>query len=136
MKTDPPNQLLDPVLGLDEMEKLRQATLEAGLTGLRRRRARRQVVRVCAVACLFVLPVCTIHFYRGDSATRNAGSVAAPASNTVVANRVQEGGTKIITDEELFSLFPGRPLALVGTPGHQQLVFLDKDASSKRYLTQ
>jgi hypothetical protein len=33
---------------------------------------------------------------------------------------------KIITDEELFSLFPNRSMVLVGQPGHQQLVFLDQ----------
>jgi hypothetical protein len=33
---------------------------------------------------------------------------------------------KFINDEELLALFPGRPLALVGKPGEQQLVFLDQ----------
>jgi hypothetical protein len=32
---------------------------------------------------------------------------------------------KIISDDELFALFPGRSMALIGTPGQQQLVFLD-----------
>jgi hypothetical protein len=37
---------------------------------------------------------------------------------------------KIITDEELFALFPNRALALIGSPGHQQLVFLDHGVAS------
>jgi hypothetical protein len=36
---------------------------------------------------------------------------------------------RVISDEELFALFPGRSLALVGPPGHQQLVFLDEPVS-------
>ena len=37
---------------------------------------------------------------------------------------------KFITDEELLALFPDRPVALIGRPGHQQLVFLDKSTST------
>jgi hypothetical protein len=33
---------------------------------------------------------------------------------------------KVISDEELFALFPRRSLALIGSPGHQKLVFLDR----------
>ncbi len=42
---------------------------------------------------------------------------------------------EIITDEELFSLFPNRPLALVGKPGHQQLIFLDQPQTSNETVT-
>jgi hypothetical protein len=38
---------------------------------------------------------------------------------------------EIITDEELFALFPNRALALIGSPGHQQLVFLDHGIASE-----
>jgi hypothetical protein len=31
-----------------------------------------------------------------------------------------------ITADQLFALFPNRPMALIGKPGHQQLIFLDK----------
>jgi hypothetical protein len=33
---------------------------------------------------------------------------------------------KLINDDELLALFPDRPVALIGKPGQQQLVFLDK----------
>jgi hypothetical protein len=33
---------------------------------------------------------------------------------------------EFISDEELLSLFPNQPLALVGPEGRQQLVFLDQ----------
>ena len=44
----------------------------------------------------------------------------------------QDGYVKIITDEELFALFPNRALALIGAPGRQQLVFLDHGAASEQ----
>jgi hypothetical protein len=33
---------------------------------------------------------------------------------------------KVISDEDLLALFPDRSMALLGPPGQQQLVFLDK----------
>jgi len=42
----------------------------------------------------------------------------------------QHQDVKRISDEDLFSLFPDRSMALIGQPGHQQLVFLDLPAPS------
>jgi hypothetical protein len=39
---------------------------------------------------------------------------------------------KLINDEELFRLFPGRSLALIGKPGEQKLIFLDEEADSTK----
>ena len=36
-----------------------------------------------------------------------------------------ESKVEYITTEQLFALFPNRAMALVGKPGHQQLIFLD-----------
>jgi DNA-binding XRE family transcriptional regulator len=48
------------------------------------------------------------------------------AQQTSVAKTLPEkSDPKMLSDEELFALFPGRSLALVGKPGYQQLVFLD-----------
>ena len=33
-----------------------------------------------------------------------------------------------INDDELFALFAGRSMALIGKPGEQQLVFLDQNS--------
>jgi len=37
---------------------------------------------------------------------------------------------KYISDEELFKLFPGRSIALIGKPGEQELIFLDKQSEA------
>ena len=52
-----------------------------------------------------------------------------PQQSIVATAPPEESGVKMISDEELFALFPGRSLALIGKPGHQQLVFLDTPAS-------
>jgi len=44
------------------------------------------------------------------------------ASPAPPANRV-----KIITNEQLLALFPERPVALIGAPGTQRLMFLDAE---------
>jgi hypothetical protein len=44
----------------------------------------------------------------------------------VVSTRAGFSPVKLITDDELLALFPDRPVALIGKPGQQQLVFLDE----------
>jgi hypothetical protein len=46
------------------------------------------------------------------------------------ADKPKIGEIKLITDEELFALFPGRSVALIGKPGHQQLVFLNNQTQA------
>ena len=51
---------------------------------------------------------------------------------TASAAQTETAKVKIITDEELFALFPNRAMALIGPPGRQQLIFLDHgDAEGK-----
>jgi len=59
-------------------------------------------------------------------------SVAPPALRVAAAPPADTSKVKIITDEELFALFPNRAMALIGSPGHQQLVFLDHGAASEQ----
>jgi hypothetical protein len=63
------------------------------------------------------------------AATPLDGEVAplvASATPPTETNKV-----KIITDEELFALFPNRAVALIGAPGHQQLIFLNNGVASE-----
>ena len=41
-----------------------------------------------------------------------------------------ESKVEYITADQLFALFPNRQIALVGKPGHQQLIFLDDHPAS------
>jgi len=57
-------------------------------------------------------------------------TIANELSHTDIPANAQHK-TKFISDEELFSLFPGKSIALIGKPGEQQLVFLQSADSSE-----
>jgi len=123
-------ELMTELFEGEELDKLRQATLAGGLAELRRRRSRRRVIRVCAVVGLLLAAgAVSLHTLREADKLDQSSLVSSgsPATNKTTV--------KTITDEELFALFPGRPMALVGTPGKQQLVFLDQ-SQPKEALTQ
>src|SRR5271165_5768626 len=125
MKHHDQDRLLSEALGGERLEAFRQATLECGLDALRRRRRRRRIVRACALACVPLLGVFTIVLLKNLSSPESlSNSESASVPGIPVPNRNQ--AIKIITDDELFALFPNRSMALVGKPGHQQLVFLDQ----------
>jgi hypothetical protein len=133
MRIEDRDQLLNQVLGGDDLEPLRRATFEGGLASLRRRRRRRRLAQVSAVACLVVFAG-LVTVFRLDLPVPTSGNTTHLAHASISA----PGGPpalKIITDEELFALFPGRPMALVGKPGHQQLVFLDQRKPTETALT-
>jgi hypothetical protein len=105
--------ILEDVLGGDDSAPLREATLSAGLNALHWKRRK----RIAARASLLILPLAILLFPTHHQ--KKLLSQIQPAA--AVAPKVEQ-----ITTEELFALFPNRPLALVGKPGAQQLVFLDQ----------
>jgi hypothetical protein len=123
MKHDDQNQLLNEVLGGQHLEGFRQTTLENGLRALRQRRRRRRMTQVCAVACLPLLAAALLLSLRGISPVKRIAMTPVSRQQTVPTPNPKIA-VKIISDEELFALFPNRSMALVGKPGHQQLVFL------------
>jgi len=124
------NQLLNELLSGEELAPLRRASLEQGLAAVRQQRHRRKVGRAVALVCFWMAFVASIIFR--PSATRFVTNSSSPPSRQA-AVKVQSGPApqmKFISDEELFSLFPDRAMALIGKPGEQQLVFLDRPSSS------
>lgn len=120
MKNDDLDRLLAGVLEAEELQALRQSTLEAGLAHLRRRGRRRRMLQTCGAGLLILAALVVI--WRVETVPRRSQRLAgehltAPGPTA---------GVQIINDEQLFALFPNRSLALVGKPGHQQLVFLDQ----------
>jgi hypothetical protein len=117
-------RLLDPVLTGADVEDLRRASLEQGVAVLRWRSRRRRLARVCLLIALPAWVGVAVWFWQfhlfSDSLNSRNRSVAM-ASIKPPPSRVS-----FITDEELFTLFHGRSLALIGPPGHQELVFLDQ----------
>jgi len=107
-------QLLEEVLGGEDASGLREATLTAGLRAMRWKRRR----RMAGYLSVLILP---LGFLLMHSAHEQKMVVMAQLSPPPPEPKVER-----ITTEQLFALFPNRPLALVGAPGNQQLVFLDQ----------
>jgi hypothetical protein len=128
MKTpDDLDRLMEDVLTPDHPDKFRGETLEATLAVVRSRKRRRKLVQSAA---LIALPLALAgglwlqrHVARpGLHPTRTTSEAAA----STPAPTIPGTDIRLISDEELFALFPGRPLALIGPKGNQQLVFLDE----------
>jgi len=117
------NQLFADVLEADE--QFRAATLDQGLAALRRTRARRRTVRLVAGTLLPLLVLAamfTAQHWREKAPQFGRPELAQPA----VAKTIEGTPIRIVSDEELLDIFKGRPVALVGQPGHQQLLLLDE----------
>ncbi len=112
--------LLDDAADPAFAEWSRTQTL-AGVRRLRRRRKRLRAGIACVVGC--ALCYLAAHFTEPSSSPAVARSTPAPVPSESV--RTSLPPLRYLTDEELLSRFPNRPVALVGSPEHQQLIFLD-----------
>jgi len=52
--------------------------------------------------------------------------VVSRGDEEVAREALQLPAVQFINDDELLALFPNRPVALIGEPGKQRLVFLDR----------
>src|SRR5688572_24909065 len=121
MKTPIENEkLLADVLADEE---LRASTLQAGLMALRRKRQRRVIGHAVALVLvpLAVMAMLVLRLYQSDGAPPRRTSETI----TQVAPTVEGTTIRVLTDQELLAFFEGRPVALIGSPGHQQLVLFD-----------
>jgi hypothetical protein len=124
------HRLLRQVLTDDKLEAVRQQSLQAMLVsgGCRRRRRSLRRASMIGLLSLMLLSLILTHRPPPRSATARHSSPAPPSLTSKNTNRSHR--IEIITDAELFALFPGRSLALVGPPGRQQLVFFDQPTAA------
>jgi hypothetical protein len=120
------SQLLEKLFADDELEHLRRASLSRGSKEMRRRRQRSMAARVFVMS-LPVLLLATLVFHPHWRASIQPPARSAPPQTTDVGSKVE-----CITAEQLFALFPNREMALIGKPGHQQLIFLDDSPAVDR----
>ncbi len=117
MKHRDEDPLLQEIVADEPLAELRRASRHQGLEAVRRARRLQRARRAGALALIPVVLILAISLHqRAGETPRTVNTAAAPR---------EESGVRLISDEELFTLFPGRALALVGKPGQQQLVFLD-----------
>lgn len=124
MKRADSDQLLNELFPGDDLATLRRTTLERWLAGARLRRRRRRMRQACALTGLVLAAILGLIF-TANLSDRKPRTLAGlpPAAKSPVSEGNES--VKMLTDEELFALFPNRPLALIGKPGQQQLVLLD-----------
>jgi hypothetical protein len=113
------NQLLENILGDDELNRLRRASLSRGLQEMRRRRRRAMAARLSLMA-LPALLLAVAALYPRLPQPHQASVPKAMVVASTAASKVE-----YINTEQFFALFPNRPMALVGKPGQQQVMFLD-----------
>jgi hypothetical protein len=108
-------------------DDFRAASLERTLAFVRnQRRTRRRIRAAVAFAGLMALTATAIWWHGGGrevapKATPPRLAALASTSPTVPGTTI-----RILSDEQLLGMFPGRPVALMGPPDHRQLVFLDE----------
>ena len=120
------DRIFNEILAGEELNALRRRSLDRGIASLRQR-WRRRALRDAALACLPLVVALTFLFWRNPAGKQ----IALPPAHSIPVSNPQTlaaRSVKTITDEELFALFPNRPMALVGKPGHQEVVFLDQPA--------
>jgi hypothetical protein len=130
MNRDEHDQLLAQLLTGEGLESFRQATLNSGLAALRHKRRRHRIAMTCALTALPLLAG-LIALFVAHAIPQKSVTVSPPADQWIVLASDPDNPVKVISDAELFALFANRPLALVGKPGHQQLVFLDQPEPGK-----
>jgi hypothetical protein len=128
MKSPEHDQLLKEILADRNLGSLKQSSLGSGLAALRETREARQIRRLAALAIVPALVFLVILASQVFQFQRSAKRSFQPRDTL---SQPQGSSVKMITDEELFALFPNRSMALVGKPGHQELVFLDQRRSTR-----
>ena len=134
MKGEAKDSLLRETLAGEELADLRRRSLEILVTAARRRAHLRRMMRAGLYAALPVLLAGAVlaHWHLGRKSPPTVATL--PPASPAFSEPVRGGpasGVEFITDEQLFALFPGRPLALIGAPGRQQLVFLDQAGAAR-----
>jgi hypothetical protein len=125
------DKLLRETLIGEEVSDFRKESLASGLAAVRRRRRYQRAAQAGAIMVLTLLvSLGIVHQYSNGKPVREIVPKKQTAATlaTSPAPSAESAKVKTISDDELFALFPGRALALVGKPGEQQLVFLDGGA--------
>jgi hypothetical protein len=124
MKNRDDNPLLTEILGGAPLDDFRQSSLAFGLKAIRRRRRNHRIARTCAIG-LPIIAILLAFLYHDITSPGHRSTLSGTASRLSVSPRLKTE-VQIIDDDQLFALFPDRAVALIGKPGHQQLVFLDQ----------
>ena len=119
------NRLAQEILQTDELADLRHSSLHEGLKALRRRNQQRRAVQLGACAAAPFLIALAVLVWRSTSFWSGQNLHPLTVASVPTAKPVGHAPIKFINDDELLSMLTNRPVALIGRPGRQELVFLD-----------
>jgi hypothetical protein len=124
------DRLLRELLQTDDLLALRQRSLGEMLGCARARRRRRLVSRACLMAALPALLLGAYLLHRTREAPSRLIAARPPLDGGQETAQRPLYKVSYLSTDELLALFPNRPLALIGPPGEQRLVFLDQPETS------
>jgi hypothetical protein len=127
MRKPDQDEILANIFADENLDTLREATLASGLTSIRQRRQRRRRIEMAATLAVAVLVILAATVPWSAKSPTQLARQSAPMSPTAMpAPQAPAPKIQYINQQELFALFPNRSIALIGKPGHQQLIFLDQ----------
>src|SRR6185503_9558115 len=106
MKPPDENPLLKQILADEELADLRNASLSRGLDKTRRARRVRLAMRVGAFGLVPVLLIFALTLRQPIRETASPQPSPGAQQAKIEAARSAESNVKVISDEELFALFP------------------------------
>lgn len=130
MKPENQDRLLTDIFVTGEPEGFRQESLKCGLSVLRRKRRIRRGLTLVAVATLLCQAFRFINLPDYSHSWSSKSQRLNPPSPTTP--KAERSEIKFIDDEQLLALFPDRSVALIGKPGHQELLFLNEPKGRER----
>jgi hypothetical protein len=129
MKTRPEHdELWNDLLAETAPADFRQASLERTLAAARGHQRRRRVYRAGVITALpCALLIALVLWREGDAMRLRQASGDSPVKpGNPFAATVPGTRIRLITDAELFAMFPDRPVALIGSDEDRQFVLLDE----------
>jgi hypothetical protein len=121
MKRSEHEKLLTHILPGEDGADFERASLEHGLSCLRQQRRRRHLLRASGIAAVLSLISLAFVLKSHQPISRDSSAQLASTPPPATASHVE-----FINDDQLLALWPDRSVALIGKPGQQWLVFLDK----------
>ncbi len=127
--------LLKELLADESLEAIRRASLDQGLAIAQRRRRRANWTRGALMAAGLLAALWLAFPSRHHKSGRNqiAQGPVLPNGSSVknlAPTPKAPAMVRIISDDELLALFPGRPRALIGPPGRKTLLFLEQSSTA------
>ena len=123
-------KLLKEILPPEDISEFRNSSLEFALHGLRHERRRRRLVRVSSAAVV-LLCLCVGILLKTSKPAHIEQASTQPIAQPSPANPASSH-VDFINDDQLLAIIgsiTNRPVALVGKPGDQRLVFLSETES-------